>query len=158
MRKIDDFYIIRMICTSAESPWSNGACERLNDFLSNSTQRVFDDFGCSMEVALAWSVSARYTLHNSSVCSPAQLVFGFNPTFPILVNANPPALKNVDNACRIAQNLNVVRSAWEELLKCENDGRIRRALLHQVREDDVKDVTYGEIMHFKRQDNKWHGP
>ena len=158
MRILGDFYNIRMTCTAAESPWSNGACERLNAILSISTQRVLDDLGCSMEVALAWSVAARNTLHNFSGFSPAQLVLGFNPAYPNLVDADPPALENVDNSSVIAHNLNAMHSARREFMKCEYDERIRRALLHQVREDDAKEVSMGDSVYFNRQDNKWHGP
>ena len=158
MRMMGDLYNIRMLCTAAESPWSNGACERLNGVLSLSTQRVLEDMGCSMEIALAWSVATRNTLHNFSGYSPAQLVFGLNPTFPNVVESNPPGLENVSNSHIVAQNLNAMHSARKEFVKSEYDERIRRALLHQVREDDAKDISMGDSVYFKRQDNKWHGP
>ena len=158
MRSMGDFYNIRILCTAAESPWSNGLCERLNGILSISTQRVMDDVGCSITVALAWAVAARNTLHNFGGYAPAQLAFGHNPVYPNLCESNPPALEVVTTSNIIAQNLNSMHSARREFLKCESDEKVRRALLHQVREDDVKDITMGDNVYFKRQDDKWHGP
>ena len=158
MRTMGDFFDVKLLYTAAESPWSNGTCERLNCILSVSMLRVMDDLRCPVETALAWSVAARNTLHNFSGYAPAQLVFGCNPSFPSLCDAKPPALEDFDASHIVAQNLNAMHTARKEFLKCEYDDRIRRALLHQVREDDVKSVSNGDSVYFKRQDNKWHGP
>ena len=44
---------IRVMGTSAESPFSNGVCERLNAVLENSVRKIVDDVGCDVGTALA---------------------------------------------------------------------------------------------------------
>ena len=39
--------------TAAESPWSNGLCERHNAIISRNIHKIRLDVGCSMEMALA---------------------------------------------------------------------------------------------------------
>ncbi|CAF4921347.1 unnamed protein product, partial [Rotaria socialis] len=60
--------------TAAESPWSNGLNERHNGVLGSMVLKVLADVKCSFHVALAWSVSAKNTLHNAHGFSPNQLV------------------------------------------------------------------------------------
>ena len=60
----------------AESPWSNGVVEKHNSVIGNMMEKVLSDAGCSLEVALAWCLSAKNALLNSYGYSPNQLVFG----------------------------------------------------------------------------------
>ena len=158
MRSLSDAYGIRLLCTAAESPWSNGMCERLNAILGMSVQRVMDDSKCNVETALAWAVAARNSLHNFSGYSPNQLVFGSNPSFPNVLDCSPPALEGRSNSQIIADNLNAMHIARKEFLRSESDEKIRRALLHQIRSDDVQSLSCGDAVYFKRQDDMWHGP
>ena len=60
----------------------------------------------------------------------------------------------------VAANLNAMltlQSAKEEFIKTESGHKIRRALLLHVGEDDVKGLTIGDNVYFKRQDDMWHG-
>ena len=50
----------------------------LNDML----QKVIKDVGCSVEIALSWSLAAKNSLLNVFGFSPNILVFGRNPSFP----------------------------------------------------------------------------
>ena len=47
-----------------------------------------------MEVALAWAVSAKKLLQNVYGYSPNQSVFGKNPSFPTVLNNDPPAIES----------------------------------------------------------------
>ena len=51
-------------------------------------EKVLSDVGCSLEVALAWCLSAKNALLNSYGYSPNQLVFGYNPNFPSVSQIN----------------------------------------------------------------------
>ena len=48
--------------TAAESPWSNGLCERHNLVISEMVVKTMDDTGCSLPLAVAWSVNAKNSL------------------------------------------------------------------------------------------------
>ena len=159
MLALADMFGIKLLNTAAESPWSNGTCERLNAILGTSVQRVTDDTGCSVDVALAWAVSARNSLQNFSGFSPNQLVFGKNPVFPNLLNATPPALEAKTNSEVVADNLNAMNSARRDFIRNESDERIRRALLRQVRDDDPRKFETGDSVYYKRNESdQWRGP
>ena len=76
---------INIKTTAAESPWSNSIVENQNGVIGNMMEKVMLDIGCSLEVALAWCISAKNLLLNSYQYGPNQLVFGYNPNFPSVV-------------------------------------------------------------------------
>ena len=54
-----------MKTTGADSPWSNRVVEKHNGIIGNMMEKVLSDGGCSLEVALAWCLSAKNVLLNS---------------------------------------------------------------------------------------------
>ena len=70
-----------ILTTAAESPWSNGVCERHNAVIGNMVTKILSDSKCDLETALAWAINAKNSLHNVYGFSPAQLVFGKTPIF-----------------------------------------------------------------------------
>ena len=149
---------IRVICTSAESAFSNGVCERLNAVLGNTVDKIMSDSGCDVHMALAWAVSARNSLLNNFGFSPNQLVFGFNPSNPCVENSDPPAMEQ-PKAVIVEKNLRAMRIAKEEFLKKDSNERLKRALKHNVRENKASDVVMGDHVFYKRKDsNEWRGP
>ena len=58
MRALGEAFNIKIITTAAESPWSNGICERLNGVLGDLVMKVLDDAKCDIQIALAWAVAA----------------------------------------------------------------------------------------------------
>lgn len=159
MRSLSDRFDIKLLNTAAESPWSNGVCERLNSILGTNVERIIDDSFCSVEIALSWAVCARNALHNFSGFCPNQLVFGRNPSFPNVFDSKPPALEERTNSEVVAQNLNAMNSARREFIRNESDDRVRRALLRQVRDNDPRKFNPGDSVYFKRNGNdQWRGP
>ena len=67
---------------ASKSPWSNSILEKQNGVIGNMMEKVMSDVGCSLEVALAWCISAKNLLLISYVYSPNQLEFGYNSNFP----------------------------------------------------------------------------
>ena len=159
MRELSDGFGIHLVCTAAQSPWSNSICERLNGILSVSVRKIIDDTGCSMHVALSWAVAARNALQNCHGYSPNQLVFGFNPSLPNVYDGELSALENRTKFKIIADNLNAMHHAREDFIKNENNEKIRRALLHQVRSSRVENLSSGDRVFYKRNESaKWQGP
>ena len=72
--------------TPAESPWSNGLNEQHNGILGEMVKKTLEDTHCSFEIALAWAISAKNTLHGVHGFSPNQLVFSRNPNLPSFLN------------------------------------------------------------------------
>ena len=140
LRELGEAFNIKIMTTAAESPWSNGACERLNDVLGSHVSKIIDDTPCELRMALAWAVSARNALANSSGSSPNQLVFGFNPAIPDVFESDPPALEPINSSDIVRKNLNALHSARREFVKFESEERIRRALRHNTRTTHPDDL------------------
>ena len=72
--------------TAAESPWSNGLCERHNGVLKQLVKNVMEDTKYSLEPAVYWKDSAKNTLHGHNGYSPNTIVFGKNPNMPSVLS------------------------------------------------------------------------
>ena len=154
-----DTFGIKIKTTAAESPWSNGLVERHNLVLANMLDKVIDETGCSLEIALAWCLNAKNSLYNVEGFSPFQLSVGCNPVLPNILNDNLPALSNRPSSEILKDNLNALHMAREAFIQSENSEKIRRALSHPVRTSgDIKYIN-GDSVYYKRKDSsKWHGP
>ena len=159
MRELGEVFNVEILTTSAESPWSNGACERLNGLLGDSVTKIRHESPCDIEIALAWAVSARNSLANNFGFSPNQMVFGKNPVFPSILSNEPPANEKPSVSKTVVSNLGAMHSAREEFLKKESCERLQRAMRHNVRETKVDDLRNGDQVYYKRNDSKeWRGP
>ena len=145
--------------TAAEAPWSNGLCERHNAVIGDMVTKVREDTGCSVDMAVAWSINAKNSLANMHGFSPYQLVFGKNPNLPNFLHDKPPALGGKSTVEIIRNNLNALHKAREAFIECESSERLKRALNHNVRSSgDIKYVT-GDIVYYKRlNEPRWKGP
>ena len=158
-RSMGENFNIEMICTAAESPWSNGVCERLNAVLKDNVLKIREEQKCSLETALAWAVAARNSLHNNHGFSPNQLVFSFNTNIPNIINDKPPALENITSSQVVANNLEALRKSREEFIKADASERIRRALSRNIRNTDEEVIEVGCPVYYKRDgEDKWRGP
>ena len=159
LKALGEAYNIKVLNTAAESPWSNGVCERLNAVIGNLVEKIIDDTNCDVETALAWAVAARNALVNKSGFSPNQLVFGFNPAIPEVFHSDPPALEDVTASDMVRRNLSAQNAARQGFIRYESDEKIKRALRSNIRSTNVDDVERGDEVYYKRMDcNKWRGP
>ena len=150
---------IKLLNTAAESPWSNGVCEKMNDTLGRSVYKIMEDTKCGIDTALAWAVSARNSLTNFSGFSPNQLVFGYNPALPSNFENTPPALEEVVSSEIVRANLAAMNAARQEFVRIEADEKIRRALSSNVRMSNMGTIQEGDEVFYKRGDDiRWHGP
>lgn len=159
MIEFSEMFNIKLLTTAAESPWSNGIVERLNSVLGKSVSKIVSENGCSLKVALAWSVSARNALSTYSGFSPNQLVFGYNPAFPNFANDKIPALSNNTHSEIVAKNLGAMHAARQDFIKIESDAKLKRALSSNIRETDAINVEIGDQVYYKRlSSDEWKGP
>ena len=89
---------INIKTTAAESAWSNGLCEKYNGVIGRAVKKVVEEVRCSLDIALAWSVNAKNSLHMVHGFSPYQMVFGRNPNLPFALTSKPPALEGVSSS------------------------------------------------------------
>ena len=159
MRALGEAFNIRIMNTAAESPWSNGICERQNAVIGDSVRKIIADTKCSVEVALAWAIAARNCLTNNSGFSPNQLVFGQNPVLPNVFSNKPPALNVSIASDLVRDNLNAMHSARQEFVKFESNEKLQRALRHNIRATEASLIENGDQVFYKRNDgHEWHGP
>ena len=77
--------------------------------------KIIADTDCSLEIALAWAVNAKNSLHSVYGYSPNQLVFGCNPNFLSCLNDIRPALEGTTLSEVVATNFNALHAAHEAL-------------------------------------------
>ena len=158
-RSMGENFNIDIMCTAAESPWSNGVCERLNAVLKDNVLKIHEETKCNVDTALAWAVAARNAIHNNNGFSPNQLVFSFNPNHPNIAEDRPPALENCTSSQIVANNLNALHKCREEFVKSDANERMKRALSHNIRKTDDENVIIGNYVYYKREgDDRWRGP
>ena len=151
---------IDMMKTAAESPWSNGVCERHNAVIKESVLKTVEESNCQLATAVAWAVSAKNSLHGHLGYSPNTLVFGKNPNFPSVTTDKLPALQtDQTTSVTVEENLKAMRAARENYVKAESSNRIKRALQHNVRTSCEAIYSNGDNVYFKRDKvRQWHGP
>ena len=150
---------IRICTTAGESPWSNGIVERHNAILGITVKKIMADTKCDLDIAVAWAISAKNSLKNVHGYSSNQLVFGFNPNFPNVLNSNLPALEAKTSSEIVAMNLNAMHSAREKYIESESSDKLRNAIRSQVRTHNDEKYDTGDIVYYKRKNDKtWKGP
>ena len=159
MRDMSENLNAEVTTTAAESPWSNGICERHNAIIAGMMEKIMEETGCSKEVALGWSINAKNSLLNHYGFSPNQLLLGRNPNFPSVMVDKLPALSGETQSDEVAKHLNVKLAARKAFVECEASDKIRRALRHNVRESTTMIYQAGDKVYYKRLNSDcWRGP
>ena len=149
-----------MITTAAESPFSNGICERHNAVIGNMLDKIMDENNSvTLEVALAWAINAKNSLQNVYGFTPAQLVFGRNPNLPSVLTDKLPALEGKTTSETVANHLIAKHQARKAFIESEASEKVRRALRHNIRESTTLNYKQGDKVFYKRQGcSHWKGP
>ena len=153
---------IKMLTTPAESPWSNGLCERTVGLIKEGMRKMVEEENIKKEMALGWVVFAKNCLGSKGGFSPNQLVFGRNPVIPNLVDEEGVSVVSVERGQEeqlVRDNLNAMQKAREVNIKNESCTKIRTAMRKNVREHKIEDVIINDEVYYKREDEKqWRGP
>ena len=145
--------------TAAESPLSNGLCERHNAVLEDMLLKVTCDKSIPLDICLQWVINAKNSLSNVHGFSPYQLVFGKNPNLPNVLNNKLPALEEIPSTEIIATNLKAIQEARKAFIQSESSEKLKRALRHNVRSCNDLKVYIGDSVYYKRNNSKrWKGP
>jgi transposase InsO family protein len=76
VKEMTESFGIEILSTPAESPWSNGKCEKMVGILKDSIRKLREEGVKESNSALWWSVAAKNSLIMKDGFSPNQLVFG----------------------------------------------------------------------------------
>ena len=148
-----------VLSAAVESPWQNGITEIHNAIISNMVDRILNYVNCSIEVALAWALSAKNSLKNVFGYSTNQLGFGKNPDLPTVIGSEPPVLEGVSSSKMIADHLNCMHTARKAFFESEASDKLRRTLLWKTRTATSLVYETGDLVYYKRNDSKrWRGP
>ena len=107
--------------------------EQHNEILGEMVKKTLEETHCSFEIALAWTISTKNTLHSVHGFSPNQLAFGRNPNMSSFLNDKLPASEGVSTSEIVASNLNAMHAARKQFIKCESLEKLRCSFCHQVR-------------------------
>ena len=149
-RELGQLLNIEVKTTGAEPPWSNGIIEQYNGIIGNMVDKILHDQNCSVELALAWAVSAKNSLSNIFGCSPNQLVFGKNPNLPSVLTDEPPALENFTSSQVVADHLNTISAARKAFVEAESSDKLKRALVRKIRPTTSLIYEVGDKVYYKR--------
>ena len=162
VRRMAERWNIKMLATAAESPWSNGLCEKTVGILKESLRKMRDNEEVDLEIALRWVVSARNCLVNNGGFSPNQLVFGKNPSLPNLMgeeSSSPASREKGMEESMVREALNAMHKAREVFVKNEACDKLRVALNKKVREHKLETAMVGDEVFYKREnESEWRGP
>ena len=154
VRRMTERWNIKVLVTAAESPWSNGLCEKTVGILKESLRKMREDEEVDSMEALRWVVCARNCLMNNGGFSPNQLVFGKNPILPNLMGdeSSSPASREKGSEEKIVRDtLNALHKAREVFVKNESCNKIRVALNKKVREHKLQEAVVGDEVFYKRE-------
>ena len=158
-REMCEMFNIEESKTAAESPWSNGVCERHNAIIKESVRKTMEDSNCNLETAVVWAVSAKNSLSGHQGYSPNMLVFGKNTNFPNVLTNELPALETKVSSVTVENNLKAMNNARKAFIESESSEKIKRALKHKVRSCNDAIFENGDKVYYKRNINpKWRGP
>ena len=150
---------VETVTTAAESPFSNGICERHNAILFKTMSKTLVDTKCDPDLALAWAVSAKNALQNRNGFSPNQLVFGHNVNLPTVLTDLPPALESTTSSEIVRRNLNAMHNARSNYIQAEASEKIPRALKSKTRTFADQKYSVGDKVFYKRKNLKgWRRP
>eukprot|EP00795_Rhopilema_esculentum_P002321 gene2321-biopygen11363 len=159
MREVASILNIQLSSTPAESPWSNGLCERNHQITDRMLEILTEENPKTDEnTLLAWANVAKNSLQMWNGFSSYQLVLGKNPNLPNIMSEKLPALQGTTSSEILKTHLDALFSARKAFIQCEANERIRRALRHPIRAtDDV--FNPGDRVFYKRDgSHKWLGP
>ena len=157
-REMNEKLGIETSTTPVESPFSNGIVERHNKVLYESMMKTMEEMKCDMEIALAWSVSAKNCLQNVSGYSPNQLLTGLNVNLPSILTDKLPAHETPQSET-VRKKLLALHSARKNFIAAVSNERIKCALRHPVRTYSEQWYEPGEKVYYKRKNYKgWKGP
>ena len=159
--RMTEMFGINCKTTAAESPWSNGKCERMVGLIKDTLRKMEEDCDGDLETLLFWAVAAKNSLHNQHGYSPNQLVFGRNTALPDVQGETTVAqLRSHEGEEKLMrENLEAMHKAREAHIRQESDEKLKRALAHNVRVHKFEDVKTSDEVFYKRDGEKeWRGP
>ena len=140
------------------SPWSDGTCERHNQFITNMLHKICDDKKCSYETALAWAINAKNGLINNNRFSPGQLLFGHYCNLPNTLVNHIPALDKTVYSSDLASHIHALYSARQVFVALESSNEINVSVKTNIH-NYQQFYNIGNMVYYKHDSShEWKGP
>ena len=149
---------IRMTTTASFTPNANGLIERGHATVDKMMEKmVTADSRETPHMALCWSIQAANSMELVEGVSPYTLVFGRNPTHPVL--SDPGEVECLEDvSTRLAQQFQVMMRAREVYAAVEADQAIQKALKARLFTDHTNINVNDWIYYRTNIDRYWKGP
>lgn len=145
--------------TAAESPWSNGLCERNHAVVDRIISKMLEEYPSrNLATCVIWACHAKNCLQMHGGFSPYQLVFGRNPNLPSVLVDDIPALEGSTISETVGKHINTLHASRKAFIAAETCEKIRRALKHQIRTISCKFETNDSVFYKRNDSDKWKGP
>ena len=159
MREVASVLGVEICTTPADSPWSNGLCEKNHQVTDRMLEMLAEDNDkTDLNTLLAWANMAKNSLQMWNGFSSFQIVLGANPNLPNIMTDKLPAMEGLTSSEILAKHLNALHSARQAYIRSEADERIRRALRHQVRAVEERFEPGQRVLYKREGHNRWLGP
>ena len=159
MREVASVLNINLCTTPAESPWSNGLCERVHSIIDTMLAKlVADQPNTSLSVLLRWANMAKNALQMNNGFSSYQLVFGKNPNLPNIMCDNVVSFEGLSSSESLVKHLNSLHAARLAFIKSETSERIRRALRSKIRASQQVFEPGTRVFYKREGRERWLGP
>ena len=151
-------YNVEPMATAANSPWSNGLCERNHKVVDTIVEKIVEENpGVDVDIALANAVSAKNSMMNNKGFTPIQLVTGNLPNIPSVLTNNLSAMQEPEYE-DTKHHLDAMFSARRAFTEADCSERLQRALRHPVRCDDEVYEPGEKVLFKKDGEQRWRGP
>ena len=89
---------------------------------------IKDDIKCDFETAIAWAVSVKHSLSSNNRFSPAQLVFGQNPSLPNFIGNTLPAQEVITKSIYTASHLTRLNAAGKAFIESKSSDKLKNCI------------------------------
>ena len=139
--------------TAANSPYSNGICERNHAVVDLMMQKIkAGDESMTDQEALNYALHAKNMETSTKGFSPYQIVYGANPNIPGVSNSTVPSLNENFKSIDVKKHITRIHLARQAFCSADNDSRIKRALKSRVSESNDEMYEAGDMVIFKEDD------
>ena len=151
---------IELMSTSAESPWSNGKCEKAVGVMKEGMRKLLDEKGVNEKWVLNWMLCAKNERIGEDGFSPKQKVLGRCGRGERCWEDKGPGEVESEVEGECLEKIMKTQVKVNELCNSgENRRRIRKALRHRIRKHPIEEAREGDRVYYKKQgEQKWRGP
>ena len=160
LRDLCQLHGIKYTSTASHSPHQNSTNERGHFTVDRSMDRLLTaDPSLKPQVALAWAIQACNTLQMVGGFSSFQLVFGRNPQYPSITDAEVGFDEEVTTKNDSwAVQYRTMMAAREAFAAVQADNTIKKALEQRIY-SNYSNLQRGDWIYYKRNPDKhWKGP